>query len=202
MSALSQQQQKLMGLALAYKRGDVPDSEVSGKIKKLANAMSQEELEKYASTKHKGLPKKVSQENKSSKITKEELNQLVADAVEEVMSERFSVKKLTPEQKQTYIEAISNYKNYGNTIYRSNDLPKVVSEIKTIVEFASKNMIEESGDWFEGISHSRNSKQLKESMREFEKLSEKITKLQKNLESIYESIGQHLSRFYEVKNKQ
>ena len=90
-----------MGLALAYKRGDVPDSKVSPKIKKLADAMSEKELEKYASTKHKGLPKKVSEVDKSKKISKEELNQLVSDAVEEVMKERFSVKKLTPEQKKT-----------------------------------------------------------------------------------------------------
>lgn len=190
-----------MGLALAYKRGDVPDSKVSPKIKKLADEMTEKELEKYASTKHKGLPKKVSETDKSKKISREELNQLVADAVEEVMKERFSVKKLTPEQKKQYVEAISNYKNYENLIYRSNKLPQAVAEIKSMVEFASKNMIEESGDWFDGISTSRNSKQLKESFKEFEKLSEKITKLQRNLESIYENIGRHLSRFYEIKNK-
>lgn len=201
MPAFSQQQQKLMGLALAYKRGDVPDSKVSPKVKKLADAMSEKELEKYASTKHKGLPKKVSETDKSKKISREELNQLVSDAVEEVMKERFSVKKLTPEQKKQYVEAISNYKNYENLIYRSNQLPQAVAEIKSMVEFASKNMIEESGDWFDGISTSRNSKQLKESFKEFEKLSEKITKLQRNLESIYENIGRHLSRFYEIKNK-
>lgn len=201
MPAFSQQQQKLMGLALAYKRGDVPDSKVSPKIKKLADAMSEKELEKYASTKHKGLPTKVSENDKSKKISREELNQLVSDAVEEVMKERFSVKKLTPEQKKQYIEAISNYKNYENLIYRSNQLPQAVAEIKSMVEFASKNMIEESGDWFDGISTSRNSKQLKESFKEFEKLSEKITKLQRNLESIYENIGRHFSRFYEIKNK-
>lgn len=201
MPAFSQQQQKLMGLALAYKRGDVPDSKVSATIKKLASSMTEKELEKFASTKHKGLPKKVSEDDKSTKITKEELNQLVSDAVEEVMKERFSVKKLTPEQKQRYVEAISNYKNYSNLIYRSQQLPTAVSEIKEIVEFASKNMVQEAGDWFEGVSHSRNSKQLKESMREFEKISEKITKLQRNLESVYENIGKHLSRFYEIKNK-
>lgn len=201
MPSLSIKQQKLMGLALAYKRGDVPDSKVSPKIKKLADAMSEKELEKYASTKHKGLPKKVSETDKSKKISREELNQLVSDAVEEVMKERFSVKKLTPEQKKQYVEAISNYKNYENLIYRSNQLPQAVAEIKSMVEFASKNMIEESGDWFDGISTSRNSKQLKESFKEFEKLSEKITKLQRNLESIYENIGRHLSRFYEIKNK-
>jgi len=59
MPARSQQQQKIMGLALAFKRGEVPSSEVSDKVKSLAKTMSMKELEAYASTKHKGLPKKV-----------------------------------------------------------------------------------------------------------------------------------------------
>jgi len=56
--AVSKQQQKLMGLALAYKRGEVPDSEVSDTVKDLAKSMSTKELEDFASTKHKGLPQK------------------------------------------------------------------------------------------------------------------------------------------------
>lgn len=57
--AVSKQQQKLMGLALAYKRGDVPDAEVSDTVRDLAKSMSTKELEKFAGTKHKGLPDKV-----------------------------------------------------------------------------------------------------------------------------------------------
>ena len=68
-----------------------------------------------------------------------------------------------------------------------------------MVEFATKNMVEESGDWFEGISHKRNSKRLRESVSEFQKISEKIVKLQRNLESIYENIGKQLGSFYEIK---
>jgi len=197
MPALSQQQQKLMGLALAYKRGKVPTSDVSKTVKQLANSMSEKELEKYASTSHKGLPKKVG-ETKTS-MTKEEINKLVADAVQEVMKERFSIKVLTSEQKQQYIEAISKYNEYRSVIHRSGTLPEIVSEIKRMVEFASKNMVEESGDWFEGVSHRRKSKQLKESVNEFQKISEKIVKLQKTLESIYENIGEQLGKFYEIK---
>jgi len=200
MPALSQQQQKIMGLALAYKRGDVPDSKVSKSVKKLASSMSTKELEKYAGTKHKGLPKKVG-ETKTT-MTREEINKLVSDAVEEVMSEKFNTKVLTSEQKQQYIEAISRYNEYRSVVHRSKQLPEVVSEIKRMVEFATKNMVEESGDWFEGVSHRRNSKQLKESIGEFQKLSEKIVKLQRNLESIYENIGKQLGRFYEIKDNQ
>ena len=57
--AVSKQQQKLMGLALSYKRGDTPDAEVSDTVRDLAKSMSTKELEKYAGTKHKGLPQKV-----------------------------------------------------------------------------------------------------------------------------------------------
>jgi hypothetical protein len=57
MPAQSQQQQKLFGLALAYKRGEVPASEVSDEIKDIADRMSEKDIEDFASTKHKGLPK-------------------------------------------------------------------------------------------------------------------------------------------------
>ena len=57
MPAQSQQQQKLFGLALAFKRGEVPASEVSDEIKGIADRMSEKEIEDYAKTKHKGLPK-------------------------------------------------------------------------------------------------------------------------------------------------
>lgn len=197
MPALSQQQQKLMGLALAYKRGKVSASDVSKSVKQLAGSMSEKELVKYAGTKHKGLPKKVG-ETKTT-MTREEINKLVSDAVQEVMSEKLNTKVLTSDQKQKYIESISKYNEYRSVVHRSKALPEIVSEIKRMVEFASKNMVEESGDWFEGVSHRRNSKRLKESVSEFQKISEKIVKLQRTLESIYENIGKQLGTFYEIK---
>ena len=65
--AESKQQQKFMGLALSVKRGDTPKGEVSKKVKETAKKMSEKDLEDFASTKHKGLPKKVKKEE-----TKEE----------------------------------------------------------------------------------------------------------------------------------
>lgn len=200
MPALSQQQQKLMGLALAYKRGEVSGSDVSKSVKQLAGSMSEKELSAFAGTSHKGLPKKVS-EKTNTKMTKNEISKLVSDAVEQVMAERFSTKVLTSEQKQMYIESIKKYNEYASVIHRSKQLPEIVSEIKRLVEFASKNMVEESGDWFEGVSHRRNSKRLKESVSEFQKISEKIVKLQRTLESIYENIGKQLGTFYEINKK-
>lgn len=197
MPSLSVQQQKLMGLALAYKRGKVSRSDVSKSVKQLAGSMSEKELAKYAGTKHKGLPKKVG-ETKTT-MTREDINKLVSDAVQEVMNEKFNTKVLTSEQKQQYIESISRYNEYRSVVHRSKALPEIVSEIKRMVEFATKNMVEESGDWFEGVSHKRNSKRLRESVSEFQKISERIVKLQRTLESIYENIGKQLGTFYEIK---
>lgn len=201
MPASSQQQQKIMGLALSYKRGDTPASEVSPAVKKLADNMSEKQLEKYAGTSHKGLPKKVGETKNDTKIKVEDLKQMVQSAVEEVMQERLSMKNLTPEQKQRYIESIGRYNEYKDIIYRSNHLAETVNEIRNIIEFASKNMVEESGDWFEGISHRRNAKKLKEAFKLFEKTTDKIVKLQSTLESIYEGMGKYLGKFYEINKK-
>jgi hypothetical protein len=76
MPAQSQQQQKLFGLALAFKRGEVPASEVSDEIKDIADRMSD-----FASTKHKGLPK-----------MKEQLRKIVREIMrEKVISEMESI---------------------------------------------------------------------------------------------------------------
>ena len=55
--AVSKAQQQAAGAALAAKRGDAPKSKLQGASKEMMK-MSTKELEKYAGTKHKGLPKK------------------------------------------------------------------------------------------------------------------------------------------------
>ena len=54
--AVSKSQQQAAGAALAAKRGDAPKSKLQGASKEMMK-MSTKELEKYAGTKHKGLPK-------------------------------------------------------------------------------------------------------------------------------------------------
>jgi hypothetical protein len=56
--AKSKAQQKLMGMAYAYKTGNF-DGTPSDEVKNLANSMSEKDLEDFASTKHKGKPEHV-----------------------------------------------------------------------------------------------------------------------------------------------
>ncbi len=68
MPASSKAQQRLMGLVKAVQAGDVPKSKVSKVIKKMANKMKEKDVDKYASTKHKGLPNKVQSEDKLDEL--------------------------------------------------------------------------------------------------------------------------------------
>ena len=63
MPATSKAQQRLMGLVKAVQAGDVPKGKVTKKIRQLAKSMKEKDVDKYAGTKHKGLPNKVKNEN-------------------------------------------------------------------------------------------------------------------------------------------
>ncbi len=60
MPAKSGAQQKAAGAALSAKRGETPKAKLKGASKQMASSMSEKELEKMASTKHKGKPEHVS----------------------------------------------------------------------------------------------------------------------------------------------
>ena len=199
MPALSQKQQKFMGLVLAYKRGEVPASKVSKNVKLVATKMSEKELEKYAGTKHKGLPASADEN------TIKELKRMVSKAVSEVLKDGITEKEpkdpiLTPEQKKSYLESIARYNEYGDTIYRGNNLKETYNQIRKVVEFASKNIMEESGDWFDQVTLGRHTRKMNESIKVFEKTVTEVIKLQQRLESVYEDIGQTLGRYYEIKD--
>lgn len=62
MPSSSKQQQKFMGLVHALKKGDIKPSDVSQDVRDVAKSMSDKDAKDFASTKHKGLPRKVKQE--------------------------------------------------------------------------------------------------------------------------------------------
>lgn len=61
MPAQSKAQQRFMGMVHSFKKGDMPDASTA--VKKAAGGMSDDEAEKFASTKHRGLPDKVKGES-------------------------------------------------------------------------------------------------------------------------------------------
>ena len=74
MPASSKAQQRFFGVVKAMQKGDLPKT---GKAGKIAKTMDKDDVDKYASTKHKGKPEKVKREmrvrNLIKKMVREEL---------------------------------------------------------------------------------------------------------------------------------
>ena len=62
MPSKSKAQQKFMGMVHALQKGDMKPSDASTSVKKAAKSMKKSDAKDYASTSHKGLPRKVKQE--------------------------------------------------------------------------------------------------------------------------------------------
>ena len=62
MPSKSKAQQKFMGMVHALQKGDMKPSDASTSVKKAAQSMKKSDAKDYASTSHKGLPRKVKQE--------------------------------------------------------------------------------------------------------------------------------------------
>ena len=88
--AVSKQQQKFMGLVKSYKEGDTKPSEVSDKVKKASKSMTKTEIDKFAGTKHKGLPTKVKEMSYGDKVRQieESLLSLVSKYTAETMTKK------------------------------------------------------------------------------------------------------------------
>ena len=125
MPAQSQQQQKLFGLALAVKRGEVSPSEVSDEVKDIVDRMSEKDIEDFAGTSHKGLPKKVEQQ--------------MREMVREIMRERviFELNEENPCWK--------GYEQIGMKMKDGKEVPNCVPKNESVNEVASRTAMEIGG---------------------------------------------------------
>ena len=80
MPAKSKQQQKFFGVVKAMQKGDIPKKGEAGDV---ADDMSKKDVDKYAGTKHKGLPKKV----KKEMLSKDKLKEIIRQEVFNVLIE-------------------------------------------------------------------------------------------------------------------
>lgn len=69
MPSVSKAQQRLMGMAYALKKGDMPRSEASQEVQDLADSMTLKQLKDFAETSHKDLPDKVEEYSLGSYFT-------------------------------------------------------------------------------------------------------------------------------------
>ena len=115
MPSQSKSQQRLMGQAYAYKKGELKSSEVSAEIKELADNMTLKQLKDFASTKHEGLPETVDE----AFIGPFVFNDSMSD--EELLG--------------MYNGALDGYANYAKGMhYAKSDYKKAYQEIEKILK--------------------------------------------------------------------
>ena len=108
-------------------------------------------------------------------------------------------KRMTNEEKREFLKAVSEYKKFGESIYRSANLAEVHESIKNLVETAHKVTLEETGDWFDKVTVNRHMKSMNESFKVFEKTIQEVNTLQQRLESCYDEMGEVLGKYYDIK---
>ena len=90
MPAVSKAQQKLFGLVKAVKAGKAKTSSVSKDVKDIAKTMTTKEIDKFAGTKHKGLPEKkkeVKKDVKKESLQIQELRNTIREVIKQSLRE-------------------------------------------------------------------------------------------------------------------
>ena len=106
--------------------------------------------------------------------------------------------KLSLEDKKAIMEMIGKFHEYGNHIYRADELRTITNEMKDVIQKAKDMTLQETEGTFDNITVSRHMKTLENSMQLFEKTANEINTLQQRLESVYEDIGGVLNKYYKI----
>lgn len=107
---------------------------------------------------------------------------------------------LTKENKKAFLEAVKRFNEYSKSIYREHNLKEVSKNICALGKLAEKIAVNEADDWFDGMTVKRDMKSLQDSVKMFEQTSKEMAQVQHRLESLYESIGTSLGKYFEIKD--
>ena len=65
---------------------------------------------------------------------------------------------ITSEQKRSFTEAVGNYHQMGESIYRNSSLREITEQLGNIVKVAESLTLQESEHWFDNVTTSRHMK--------------------------------------------
>lgn len=105
---------------------------------------------------------------------------------------------MSKDEKRAFMQEVANFTALGESVYGKGDLEHMVERVKNIVENADRIMTE-SDDWMSNVAHKKNNKRMHEDYRDFEQAARELKESQDRMAMCYENIGQHLSRYFDVK---
>ena len=96
MPAQSKSQQRFFGVVKAMQKGDIPKK---GKAGKIAKTMDKDDVDDFASTKHKGKPEKVKREQRVRNLIKKMVREIMNETLPNKVTDKFKNLKDQPKSK-------------------------------------------------------------------------------------------------------
>jgi hypothetical protein len=106
--------------------------------------------------------------------------------------------RYTKSEKRAFLEACRQYGNYKESFVKSEEIRQKVEEIGWLVDTAENMTLQETENWFDGVTVQRHMKQLKEAYKILQKTAGELRQSQQRFESAYDDIGTVLGKYYEV----
>ncbi len=119
----------------------------------------------------------------------------LSQIVKEKYGESSETQKVSPDQVK---EALQNYNKLGETLYQQQSLKETAKSLSQIAEMAASHTLQETEDWFDKVTVSRNMKELTNHSKAFSKIAEEASSVQQRLAGLYEDMGMILNRYYDI----
>jgi len=103
---------------------------------------------------------------------------------------------LSSEVKRHFLEIVSTYNKYQESMDRKSDITQVAETLGGITEAARTLAIKEAGDWFDKHTVRRNMNELDKLGKQFDKVAGEARSLDQRMAGLYEDMGHILSRYY------
>ncbi len=95
-------------------------------------------------------------------------------------------------------EALRNYNRLGEALYKQDSLKETANSLSQIAEMAATHTVQETEDWFDKVTVTRNMKELTNHSKSFAKIAEEASAVQQRLSGLYEDMGNILNRYYDI----
>ena len=119
----------------------------------------------------------------------------LSQIVKEKYGESSETKKVSSDQVK---EALQNYNKLGEALYQQQSLKETAKSLSQIAEMAATHTVQETEDWFDKVTVTRNMKELTNHSKSFSKIAEEASSVQQRLAGLYEDMGSILNRYYDI----
>ena len=98
-----------------------------------------------------------------------------------------------------FLNEVGRFNEYGSNIYRKGNLKDIAERLAKVATAARAHTLQETEDWFDKVSVTRNMKELQGLSGGFSKCATEAQSLQERMETLYEDMGNILNRYYNIK---